>query len=252
MIDITAYTTKGLYRAVNQDGILINDEILTEGKGYFNLDHNVLLAVADGVGGMPHGEVASFETLQVIKSLLQEPDLSGTVVRQTFDQCISRLKELQKTAEKYSGMATTLSGIMINEANEVTVFNIGNSRVYRMRNGFLRQLTTDDTLVNRLPEDIYEKMKQNISHIITKCISATANGTDVVVVEGKFRVQEDDIVVLTTDGVHDYIDLDTLEKIIASGESSDAIISEIESVINEIPQHDNFSIIIAKVRAENG
>ncbi len=101
--------------------------------------------IADGVGGMQRGEVASRLAVEAgLKSFREAPGekTPQQLVTQTFIDANTAVYD--KGMENYgkARMATTLAGVVFRD-NEITVGNVGDSRVYLVRNGSIKQLSTD-------------------------------------------------------------------------------------------------------------
>lgn len=108
-----------------------------------------VFAVADGMGGHAAGEIASAITVAELASmpaLDDDPEPADTVraALEDINAEIARRSTLDPTTR---GMGTTVTGIARAGAGRVVVFNVGDSRVYRLRGGALQQMTEDHSLV---------------------------------------------------------------------------------------------------------
>ena len=213
MIEYVALVDKGLIHATCDDSILIGHNIISNGKfiGYDDKDEGVF-AVADGVGSQPFSELASREILRSISECNARnklfPNISSTL-------CIATLLE-----------------------DEITTYNLGNSRAYRFRDGVLLQLTKDQTKVQQLYDmglisenQIYSHPEKNIISGYVGCDGFDSKRIDVITHRERFR--RNDMLMLCSDGVSDYINIDEIENaLIMDGELSkkaDAIIDKIYS-----------------------
>jgi serine/threonine protein phosphatase PrpC len=127
----------GKVRASNQD------------SGYVG---NHLFVVADGMGGHAGGDVASAITVRH----LQEQDHSYPNVEAARDELYHSILDAGKALTEavsdhpeLTGMGTTVSA-MIRVGHQMVIAHIGDSRIYRLRNGVLEQITSDHTFVQRL------------------------------------------------------------------------------------------------------
>ena len=204
---ITAITEKGEHLE-NEDRVIIGKSILTGGLLITQMDSGIL-AVADGVGGNRAGAVASDF---LAKRLTELKDITIESLSNINRELIGR-SSLDPALE---GMATTLSGIMISPEN-IRLFHVGNTRVWFFRNEeYLKQITTDDTTVNYLmalgrlsPEDVdsYDRKSE-----ITACFGA---GNERML---NVKISHMDLMfplVITSDGIHDYLSLDEMENILS-------------------------------------
>jgi len=136
---------------------------------FFIADHACLLAVADGMGGHEGGEIASADAIQLLHQFLRDADPSApastppadphtrrddatlraiATLRDAIDYanaCIYQANLARHRADG-AGMGTTLTGIWLAAAGlPALLFHIGDSRLYRCRDGRLVQLTRDHT-----------------------------------------------------------------------------------------------------------
>ncbi|MEV4616089.1 protein phosphatase 2C domain-containing protein [Kitasatospora sp. NPDC049258] len=148
-IAVSALSHEGLVREHNEDSLAIGPWTLcatvTESPQtlLFPLGSPCLVAVADGLGGHPGGEVASAlvaRRLAMIGPGLTEPE----AVREAVLACNQEVFEATERTPELIGMGTTLAGLVVT-ATEVIVFNVGDSRVFDAADGSLRQLSTDDS-----------------------------------------------------------------------------------------------------------
>jgi protein phosphatase len=111
-----------------------------------------LFVVADGMGGHAGGDVASALAVQHL-SRLDRAYTSVDEARETlFTNILEAGRELTSTVEEHpelTGMGTTVSA-MIRVGSQMVIAHIGDSRIYRLREGVLEQITSDHTFVQRL------------------------------------------------------------------------------------------------------
>jgi PPM family protein phosphatase len=129
-----AATDTGLVRDLNEDAIFVNDS---------------LAVVADGMGGHAAGEVASAMAVDLlVDEFLHRPTVEGLqrAIEAANDQIIADARE---TPEHF-GMGTTVIAVGLTEdahgVTSATLFNVGDSRAYQLRDGALRQLSEDHSV----------------------------------------------------------------------------------------------------------
>src|SRR3954468_5358480 len=109
-----------------------------------------MFAVADGMGGAQAGEVASQGAVEVLEQAL--PRRGGSVeerLRELVEEANTRINALSRTDDQRAGMGTTMTLAYVGE-NELSVAHVGDSRLYRLRDGGFERLTDDHTLVEEL------------------------------------------------------------------------------------------------------
>ena len=135
-----------------------------------------LFAVADGMGGAQAGEVASHLAVEVLEQGL--PDGGGSVeerLRARVREANARIMESAQADDARAGMGTTLTVAYVGE-DDLTVAHVGDSRLYRLRDGTFERLTDDHSLVEELvrqgkltPEEADEHPQRSI---ITRALGA--------------------------------------------------------------------------------
>ena len=150
LIKAAGITDVGLKREGNEDAYLMDDQL-----------H--LYLVADGMGGHLAGEVASKVAVELLAKAFKRWSLAGTDGEEIFGDIDSSLStqgnyllgairlanrvihEMAAADERYQGMGTTLAALSISPSLVVAA-NVGDSRIYRLRQQCLEQLTEDDTM----------------------------------------------------------------------------------------------------------
>ena len=146
-IEVTAFTHRGLLREHNEDSITIAgwvSDVAMSGlrRSRHELAAPLLCAVADGMGGHAAGEIAS---RYAIKRLAAEPFAAAeaSAVAAALAAVNAELYQTMRSDRSLAGMGTTVAGLLL-AAGRALWFNIGDSRIYRHRDGSLRQLSIDD------------------------------------------------------------------------------------------------------------
>lgn len=153
---VQAISDIGNVRTNNEDMILIGrDCFRNDYRNYeFDFDNSeipLLLSIADGMGGHLGGEYASEIVLQGMSSIIGfiPNDLSIHELRNTLEKSINEIHSLLlqegKDDPKKKGMGSTFVGVLF-YLNLVFMINIGDSRLYRYRDGILSQLSRDHSL----------------------------------------------------------------------------------------------------------
>ena len=131
-------TDVGNWRELNEDGVLASPPVFV---------------VADGMGGHAAGEVAASLALESIGSLSGREDLRREDVIAAIDAANRAILARADASRETRGMGTTISGVclgVLGGAPHWFVFNVGDSRVYRLLGGTLTQITVDHSEVAEL------------------------------------------------------------------------------------------------------
>ena len=151
----TAFTHQGSVRPGNEDTIAVGGWIQRLPMAApVVLGHEVaapvICLVADGMGGHAAGDVASRTVAERLSRRAAEATEEAAVVR-LLHEANAELFALMDESPVWSGMGTTVAGVVVAPSGLV-VFNVGDSRVYRIEPGGLVQLSTDDTPGPKLPD----------------------------------------------------------------------------------------------------
>lgn len=202
---IYAATQKGVQKAQNEDRVVLNQNIMT--VGIYECECTAgFVAVADGVGGNNAGAVAS----QFVAEELGKCD--HTIKNLT--KINRKLIERSRTDEAFAGMATTLAMVDFTE-DSAKITYVGNTRVYAVVNGkYLKQLTRDDTTLEYLLAtgqlDSFTAESFERKNEITACFGAD---NPALLKLKQIDASGLDALILTSDGIHDYVSLDEMEDI---------------------------------------
>ena len=168
-------TDVGCVRTNNEDMILLNGEYYRdqEAEQSFTLsgDARFITLVADGMGGTNGGEFASELALRSFDEFLtklpptQQGEYIIAAVKDWALQAHAFITRKGQELPAYSGMGTTFVGMFFYE-DKIFKVNIGDSRLYRYRDHFLKQLTEDHTMRN-LTHDMSQR-----SNLIYNCLGA--------------------------------------------------------------------------------
>lgn len=197
-----AVTDTGRRREVNQDAVFASFP---------------LFVVADGMGGHVGGEIASARTIERLSAVAD----AGTVTPKTIEKALARaVKDIAAHPEATDdGTGTTVTGLFLDTSGDAphwVTLNIGDSRVYLVRDGAIIQITTDHSVVQELvaagrlsPE---EAENHPYGNVITRAVGPSEGVTpDYVrldVVEGdRFVVCSDGLTKELTDyGIRHFLD----------------------------------------------
>jgi PPM family protein phosphatase len=194
-----------------------------------------LFVVADGMGGHNAGEVASHLAVETIRGFIADSATAADVtwpfgfeVKNSVDT--NRLTTAVRLANRkiysegsrspdLSGMGTTVVAALV-AGERITIVSVGDSRLYRFRNGTLEQLTKDDTwLASVLGEKHAEDAdpQHPLRHVLT---SVVGTKDDVRTDAREEQIQAGDRFVLCTDGVHGKLDASSLASLLSSSPSA--------------------------------
>ncbi len=218
MVQSVAISDLGLVRTSNQDRTLIDRSL-------------GLYLVADGVGGQSHGDTAAELAINASQFFLRAThdtvdaswpfgyDVAHSAnenrLRTAFQLANRQVCQLRQASPEHANAATTIVGSLI-DGSMATVANVGDSRVYLMRQGVLQQLTVDDTWVGQLVRDGALTEAQAKNHSMKNVVTQTMGLDKVDVHTSEHRLADGDMLLLTTDGIHGVLEHSAMCSILAS------------------------------------
>ncbi len=192
---VTYGSNVGLVRANNEDS-------------YICLEPHVF-AVADGMGGQAAGEVASRLLIEEIKKDFESfPDevCDEKILRQVIINANNVILEKAFENRTLAGMGTTASLIFV-QKNKVIWAHIGDSRIYRLNNDKLTQITTDHSLVDLWVKNGTITAEEALHHPQKNILTRAVGVDDSIDVDtGEFTVEQGDKILLSTDGLTNMIE----------------------------------------------
>jgi protein phosphatase len=211
-----------------------------------------LFAVADGMGGAQAGEVAS----KLAAAALEDTDpgaASGPErITQLIQEANRRVYERASADPATSGMGTTMTVALV-EGKAVTIGHVGDSRAYRVRNGELKQLTEDHSLVNELLKSGKLSREEADTHpqrsVITRAVGTDPDvDVDAYVIEAEVG----DVFLLCSDGLTDMVDDQAILETVERYEGDlDRITKALVSAANRGGGEDNITVVAFAIAAED-
>jgi protein phosphatase len=250
-LDIWGATDKGRQREGNEDSVYPHSGL--EASSFVPsqahlLQQGQLLVVADGVGGAQGGAQASQWAIRVAVEKYYElygGDRGGDLRSAIAFANASLFQYLQSTGMRDAGC--TMAAAVVHE-NMLYVANVGDSRVYVIRNGKAVQQTRDHTLTQQkldsqliTPEEAVNDSGRNV---LTRSIGAAE--TVNVDVFAPLQLEDGDIVLICSDGLTDMLADDEIARYALSGGSQRAAQRLVEAA-NARGGYDNISVVMARV-----
>lgn len=245
-------TDVGMKRKVNQDAIASNNDLR-------------LFVVADGMGGHKAGEIASGIVVdsmtRFIKATEEDKNITwpfpyddqysyeGNRLAVSIKISNQIIHNESQAEESFKGMGSTVAAILLSEAT-VHIAHVGDSRVYRIRNDEIQQMTDDHSLLNAemkrrhmTPEEIEKFPYKNV---ITRALGSKES-VEVEVREEVIRPK--DLFLLCSDGLSGLVnDEEIKDNLLQSPDDLETVAIRLVDLANERGGTDNISVVIAGTR----
>jgi protein phosphatase len=248
-LEIASATHTGMVRSHNEDAIASDGEI-------------GLAVLADGMGGYNAGEVASGIAVALIGSELKQavaktslhslPQADGDLqairlLKAVIAKSNTSIYQSANSQPQYAGMGTTLVVTLFRD-NRLSVAHIGDSRLYRLRDDQLEQVTRDHSL---LQEQIDSGMltkeaarKAQNKNLVTRALGIEPEVEPEI---HTYDVRPGDIYLLCSDGLNDMVEDEDIELTLnAMGANLPLAASQLVQMANDNGGRDNVSVILIK------
>jgi protein phosphatase len=234
MLRIAAHTDVGRVRAGNEDSLLVSDD----GR---------LIAVADGMGGHQGGEVASATAVATLRAEIG----AGRSVEDAVVTANRAVLERADGDPALRGMGTTLTAGIVT-GSSLRIAHVGDSRAYLLRNGELRQVTVDHSVVaeliaaGELTEE--EALVDRRRSMITRALGIDRDvAVDVVTVD----LRAGDRLLLCSDGLTTMLRDPAIRTILTEATAPDAAATALVDAANAAGGVDNITVIVADVTEDH-
>jgi len=269
-VEIAAASHRGHVRENNEDHYLavrfqrsletlctnVEDDILE--PSFDEIGYGMV--VADGMGGMAAGEVASRIALcKLVELVVNTPDWVMRVDRrddvsvvmqrmvQRFRQIDETLREQAKSDNSLLGMGTTLT-VAVSLSRDLLIGHIGDSRAYLLHNGKLHQVTSDHTLAQALinagianPDDT---ATHAMRHVLTAALGSTGEQVDPQV--QRLHLSHNDQVLLCTDGLSEMVTKEIITNVLKEASSSKLACQSLIDLALAAGGIDNITVVLAR------
>ncbi len=212
-----------------------------------------MFIVADGLGGELAGEVASQMTIEKFNEFFIDAtrgDLSIEGELETIERTIHRVNTIvHEEAQKpeYKNMGSTLS-ILYLYMNYALIGHVGDSKVYRVRQGEFDQLSHDQSIVQQMLDKGIISPEQARRHpmrnVLLGCI---AHKAEIEVYTRYTKVEPGDFFLLCSDGVSEYVPPDMIVRLSKSHTDPQSLCNEIKEIVYRGGAMDNLTAIAVYV-----
>jgi len=259
----------GRVRDENQDqfliaelskSMLVSSTTLELGERVFGQVQGEILLVADGMGGHAAGEQASRLAIGLlVRRLLNSVHWFFHGDDGNEDEFVSNLQGLMQAANarilhesarnsQQRGMGTTLT-MAHRIGKRMFVVHAGDSRCYLYRNGAVEQLTTDHTLARQMVEEggmrPEDEPGSRWSNVLWNVLGGNSN-EEVVAEARRVDLEEGDMIILCSDGLHRYVDTKMLAEILSVTQQPEVACRALGDFANASGGQDNVTVVVSR------
>lgn len=260
-LEISGISDVGLVRQRNEDSFLFAD--LTQQKPYtapaeqsVHVHSNpVLLVVADGVGGAASGNIASSLAILAIFDQLREAHESGTLrgtvaiadtLKMAIEAANHEILAFARDNPRHKGMATTATVALI-MGDQAYFAQVGDSRAYVVRGGVARQLTKDQSLVQRLIDAGRLTAEQAAQSEHRNIILQALGPEESVVPElTRDKLKTGDVLVVCSDGLSNQVEASRIARMASEQKDVTQLCANLVGRAKETGAPDNVTVLAAR------
>ena len=226
-----AQSDRGLIRDGNQDSVYAGPR---------------LLAVADGMGGMAAGDVASNIVIAAMAPL--DEDVPGDALvdalRHAVGQANQTLRDTVDANPHLEGMGTTLTAVLFS-GSKIGMVHIGDSRAYMLRQGEFAQITKDDTYVQMLVDEGRISPEEASSHPQRSLLTRALDGRDIDPEYSVRQVLKGDRYLICSDGLSGVVSADTIGESMRDIADAQACCERLVQLALRGGGPDNITVVVA-------
>ena len=244
-IDASMRTDQGRVREHNEDFIACREPASPPEE----TKNGWLYIVADGVGGADAGEIASqYATERTLYHYLADDQTEdwGERLVQAMQEANTELRQLMTEQALGSRMATTMVAVVLQD-DKAIIANVGDSRAYHWRNGFLKQVTKDQSLVARLLEEGAITEEEAINHPRKNVILhslGSENSPQIDIYE--LALMPGEQLVLCSDGLTRHVSDEEIAALVTE-QTPDQATEKLIRLANERGGEDNISVAVLRI-----
>jgi PPM family protein phosphatase len=210
-----------------------------------------LVAVADGIGGLPGGEVASEVAIRALEPLVSAAPVPEPIsgLRRAVDTARAWIADAITADPSLAGMGTTLTALLLT-GDEFALVHVGDSRAYLLRDGEWTQLTRDDTYVQMLVDQGVLSREEARRHpqrsLVTRALIDRPEG----VTSATLRARLGDRYLVCSDGLSDYVDDAAIAAAVRDHADPQHCAEQLVKLALLADAPDNVTVVVADVVAD--
>lgn len=245
-LTIASASDAGLVRTFNEDSVSVDEDL-------------GLVVLADGMGGYKAGDVAAGMATMIVSNELKEhlgdakgrsngTPVSNEAIRAAVGRANQAIYHAAHNKTQFQGMGTTIVVALFHD-DMITIAHAGDSRMYRLRQDKLEQLTVDHSLLQeQLQLGLISSEDARVSHnrnLVTRALGVNSN---IAVDVKQERALPGDIYLLCSDGLNDMVDDSDIElALTALRENVPLLVKQLVVMANDNGGHDNISVAAIKI-----
>lgn len=247
---VTISVKRGIDKITCDDSATVDNIICNDNKYSADKGECYFVGVSDGVGGNAGGKEAS---LYLLEQICENAYDAGAIedVRSFFEEMNGKLLTYANSLKDKKEMATTLTGLLFTN-NIIYLIQSGNTRLYSLQGSYLKQMTVDQTTYQRLIcRGDFEAAECCNKNEIYGCFGG---GDEKFVkslrIEPVFQDSFPRVVLITSDGIHEYVSIDDMEDIVNAKMEDTEIAESLVCLAEKNGSPDDKTVVIIRKEFE--
>lgn len=244
IIEYSLCCNKGKLRRKNQDNFLCDGELLPvqnnglEGvkSGKLTSKEHAVFGVFDGMGGEQYGEYAAFIAASALNDIIK--DKATDSMEALVDYCLDMNYNICLFAAENGIRSTGSTGCLINFGeDQINLCNIGDSKIYHFDGSTMLQVSVDhclESVAGKAPLTQFLGVPEDEFIIQPYCTSA--------------EYKKGDVFLICSDGLTDMVDLQTIQGVLSSGESTEHCCNILLQAALNAGGRDNITILVCRIK----
>jgi protein phosphatase len=211
-----------------------------------------LVALADGMGGLPAGELASDIVIRTLTPLEESAERGAALpaLRAAVFDANRRVRDKAETDPAFEGMGTTVTALLLRR-DRLALVHVGDSRCYRLRDGSTQQVTRDDTYVQSLVDRGVLALDEVRRHPQRSLVTRAVQGDSrLALTATELKPRTGDRYMLCSDGLSDFVDDDAIAGAMRAHREPLECAERLVKLALQAGGHDNVTVVVADIAAE--
>lgn len=207
---------------------------------------HLLAAVSDGMGGHPAGDIAAEDVVESLGLIAVGTDDKTGAIVSAIDRADRTIRNRVSKALSLEGMGATVTAAILNR-RKIWWAHVGDSRLYLVRNNFMRQITKDHSFIQDLIDSgelsEEEALSHPMAHVLDQCVGCLDGGADC----GSFEIVSGDFILLSTDGLYREVPDRQIGRTISSSRDVSSSVNDLLTLTAENGIPDDTTVVVAHV-----
>ncbi len=206
-----------------------------------------VFVVADGMGGAQSGEVASKIVVDAFSSGLPETGTAEERLAVVVQRANREIHERSRSEAANAGMGTTVTAAYL-DGDAIAIAHVGDSRAYLLRDGELRRLTEDHSLVEELVRGGRLTEEEAAEHPQRSVITRALGIEPIVEIDTwTYPLRPGDVVLLCSDGLTSMVSEQQLQRVVVAAPTLNEAAQRLIGAANEAGGRDNITVVLFRV-----